>query len=61
MPPIAIAVICVIVALAVAIPVTVKVAKSNALKEMETKVGNADEKARNIIDEAIKTAEAKKR
>ncbi len=61
MPPIAIAVICVIVALAVAIPVTAKVTKTNVLKEVETKVGNADEKARNIIDEAIKTAEAKKR
>ncbi len=61
MPGFVIAIIAVIVALAIAIPVTAKIATSKYAKEVESKIGNADEKAREIIDEALKTAEAKKR
>ncbi|MDD7360590.1 MAG: ribonuclease Y [Mediterraneibacter faecis] len=61
MPSIAIAVIAVIVALAIAIPVTAKIATSKYQKDVESKLGNADDKARQIIDDALKTAEAKKR
>ena len=61
MPPIAITVIAVVVALVIAVPVTAKIATDRLRKETEAKIGNADEKARSIIDEAIKTAEAKKR
>ncbi len=61
MPTVVIAVICVIVTLVITVPVTANVAKSRYQREMEAKIGNADEKARTIIDEAIKTAEAKKR
>lgn len=54
-----------IVVLLVAIIVTAVVAKSvsiqNYKKEEEAKLGNAEEKARVIIDEALKTAETKKR
>ena len=61
MPPVAITVIAVIVALVIAVPVTARIATDKLRKETEAKIGNADEKARSIIDEAIKTAEAKKR
>ena len=37
------------------------VAFSNYKKNIETKIGNAEDKAREIIDEALKTAETKKR
>ncbi|MGI6021287.1 MAG: ribonuclease Y [Lachnospiraceae bacterium] len=43
------------------IPVTYKTAISKKTKEDAQKIGTAEEKARSIIDEAIKTAEAKKR
>ena len=52
MPSIAIAVIAVIVALAIAIPVTAKIATSKYQKDVESKLGNADDKARQIIDDA---------
>ena len=45
MPSIAIAVIAVIVALAIAIPVTAKIATSKYQKDVESKLGNADDKA----------------
>ena len=54
-------VIAVIVTLLIAVPVSVMAATSYHKKVVETKIGNADEKAREIIDEALKTAEAKKR
>lgn len=41
--------------------VTAKLAISYHTKLVEAKIGNADEKAREIIDEAMKTAEAKKK
>ena len=50
-----------LICLAVAIPVTSKVSVSKYKTEEEQKVGSAQDKAREIIDEALKTAEAKKR
>ena len=37
------------------------IAFSNYKKNVETTIGNAQDKAREIIDEALKTAETKKR
>ena len=54
-------VISVLVALAIAIPVTAYVAISYQKKITATTIGNAEDKAREIIDEALKTAETKKR
>ncbi len=55
------AVVAVLITLVIAIPVTAKVSVGKYKQEVETKIGNADEKARAIIDEALKTAESKKR
>ena len=54
-------VVAVVITLVIAIPVSALVAVSYRKKVVEAKLGNADEKAREIIDEALKTAEAKKR
>ena len=54
-------VITAIVTLLIAVPVTALIASAQCKKGIEQKIGNADEKAREIIDEALKTAEAKKR
>ena len=51
----------VLVALLIAVPVTTKVAVAKKAKQDAEKIGTAEEKARNIIDEALKTAETKKR
>ena len=56
--PIAIAVI---ITLVISIPVTAYIASNRCKKDIEAKIGNAEDKAREIIDEALKTAEAKKR
>ena len=61
MNPVIIIVIAVVITLAVAIPVSAFVAVSNYRKSMEAKLGSADEKARKIIDDALKVAETKKR
>ena len=55
--------VCLIVlaCLVVAIPVTVFATNAYRKNVSEKKIGNAEEKAREIIDEALKTAEAKKR
>ncbi|MFR6590089.1 MAG: Rnase Y domain-containing protein [Gallintestinimicrobium sp.] len=53
-------VITAIVTLLIAVPVTALIASAQC-KGIEQKIGNADDKAREIIDEALKTAEAKKR
>ena len=53
--------ITVVVTLVIAIPVTALLTTKDLNKVTEAKLGNADEKAREIIDEALKTAEAKKR
>lgn len=50
-----------LVVVAVAIFITWKAAISYRIKFVESKVGSAEEKAREIIDEALKTAETKKR
>ena len=55
------AVISVVVALIIAIPVTIAVTSSQQKKKDAKTVGTAEDKAREIIDEALKTAEAKKR
>ena len=54
-------ILAVVCTLVIAIPVSAKVAIEYHKKVVDTKIGNADEKARAIIDEALKTAEAKKR
>ena len=54
-------IIAVIVTLIFAVPITYLVTTAYRKKVAEQKVGNADEKAREIIDEAVKTAETKKR
>ena len=41
--------------------ITKNVAITNYKKSEEVKVGNAEEKARGIIDDALKTAETQKR
>ncbi|SHO50037.1 ribonuclease Y [Anaerocolumna xylanovorans] len=47
--------------LAIAVPLVWKLAVSYHVKVVEAKIGSAEEKAREIIDEALKTAETKKR
>lgn len=58
-------IICVIVAivitLLIAVPITCNIAVANKVKKDAEKVGTAEEKARKIIDEALRTAETKKR
>lgn len=54
-------VIAVVIALVIVVALTWKFAISYRIKVYEAKIGNADEKAREIIDEALKTAETKKR
>ena len=54
-------IVAVVVALLIAVPVTCKVAVSNKAKKDAEVVGTAEDRARSIIDEALKTAETKKR
>lgn len=54
-------VISVVITLVVVAPLTWKFAIAYRIKVYEAKIGSADEKAREIIDEALKTAETKKR
>ena len=49
------------VTLVISVPTTAVIATNYHKKMTEAKLGNADEKAREIIDEALKTAETKKR
>ena len=56
-----IALIVVIVLLIAALPITWRAAIANKTKQDAAKIGTAEEKARSIIDDAIKTAETKKR
>ncbi|MCM1134548.1 MAG: ribonuclease Y [Clostridium sp.] len=53
--------IAVIVTAVIAAPITWYLATAYHKKMAEAKIGNAEEKAREIIDEALKTAETKKR
>nr|WP_313128986.1 ribonuclease Y [Anaerocolumna sp.] len=54
-------VIAILVTLVIIAPLVWKIAISYRVKVVEAKVGSAEEKAREIIDEALKTAETKKR
>ncbi len=56
-----VAAIAVVVTILIAVPFAGKAAVAKKVREDSEKIGTAEEKARNIIDEAIKSAEAKKR
>ena len=56
-----VAIVAVVVALLIAVPVTCKVAVGNKAKKDAEVVGTAEDRARRIIDEALKNAETKKR
>uniref|UniRef100_I5AVZ4 Ribonuclease Y n=1 Tax=Eubacterium cellulosolvens (strain ATCC 43171 / JCM 9499 / 6) TaxID=633697 RepID=I5AVZ4_EUBC6 len=56
-----VALIAVVVTVLIAAPLAAKMAVAKKVREDKEKLGSADEKARSIIDEAIKTAETKKR
>ena len=56
-----VAAIAVVVTILIAVPLAGKTAVAKKVREDSEKIGTAEEKARNIIDEAIKSAEAKKR
>ncbi|MBQ0043334.1 MAG: ribonuclease Y [Lachnospiraceae bacterium] len=60
MDPVIVIIVAAIV-LVIAIPVTALIATKAHANKVQMKIGNAEEKAREIIDEALKTAEAKKR
>ncbi len=53
--------IAVVVTLLIAVPVTRKIAVDNKIKQDAEKIGTAEEKAREIIDDALKVAERSKR
>lgn len=59
--PIEIAIAVIIVSIIAAAVISHFVTVSNLKKNAESKIGNADSKAREIIDDAVKTAEAKKK
>ena len=54
-------IIAIIATLVIAVPVSAYGANTRSKKAMEITIGNAEDKAREIIDEAIKAADAKKR
>ena len=54
-------IIAVVITLCVVAPITWAVATAHRKNAYESKIGTAEEKAREIIDEALKTAETKKR
>ncbi len=54
-------VVAIVVTRVIAVPAAALIATSYQKKMVEAKLGNADEKAREIIDEALKAAETKKR
>lgn len=54
-------IIAIIATMVIAVPVSAYVANTRSKKAMEITIGNAEDKAREIIDEAIKAADAKKR
>jgi ribonuclease Y len=56
-----VAIVAVVVALLIAVPVTCKIAVEKKTKADAEVIGTAEEKARGIIDEALKKAETKKR
>ena len=54
-------IVAVVVTLLIAVPVTCKVAVDKKVRKDAEIVGTAEDKARNILDEALKAAETKKR
>ena len=54
-------IVAIVITLLIAVTITCKAAVANKVKQDAEKVGTAEEKARSIIDEALKTAETKKR
>ena len=56
-----VAIVAVAVTLLIAVPLTCKVAVNNKAQKDAEVVGTAEDRARSIIDEALKTAETKKR
>ena len=56
-----VAIVAVVVTLLIAVPVTCKVAVNNKAQKDAEIVGTAEDRARSIIDEALKAAETKKR
>ncbi len=61
MTTIIVAVVAVVATLLIAVPITSKVSVVNKVKKDAETIGSAEEKARGIIDEALKAAETKKR
>ncbi len=61
MLPISVVCLIVLACLVIAVPVTIYFTNLYRKNVAEKKIGNAEEKAREIIDEALKTAETKKR
>ncbi len=61
MPTAVVAIIVALVTLVIAVPVTYYVTSSYQKKVSAAKIGSAEDRAREIIDEAVKTAETKKR
>jgi ribonuclease Y len=61
MVSIAILIVAILVTLAVTAVITVAVMNQVEQKKADSKISSAEEKARSIIDDAVKTAEAKKR
>lgn len=56
-----VAIVAVAVTLLIAVPVSCRIAVDNKVKKDAEIIGTAEEKARSIIDEALKSAETKKR
>ena len=54
-------IVAVVVTLLIAVPVTCKVAVDKKVRKDAEIIGTAEDKARNILDEALKAAETKKR
>ena len=61
MTTIIVAVVAVVATLLIAVPITSKGSVANKVKKDAETIGSAEEKARGIIDEALKAAETKKR
>ena len=55
------AIVAVVVTLLIAVPITCKIAVQNKVKKDSEVIGTAEDQARSIIDEALKSAETKKR
>ena len=55
-----VAIVAVVVALLIAVPVTCKVAVNNKTQKDAEIVGTAEDRARSIIDEALKAAKTRK-